>query len=711
MFDELSITKKEETRSLTSMMISIDRLGTIFVLLIAVTLCSLAVGSAVEAAPDTPLHANPPQVDTLDVYTARGKALIEDGEYEEAQSYLQQVVSVDAGFQHDTAGSASYWLGRAQKGVGDEKAALSTWAAGVDAQDDIDVRLADRYVRSVFASGEESHYEKASEVYLSILETIDGPADSLQLAHVREMCPVLSDEDRVWLGMSGCRDEEVEEARDLAGEDLIRWWSRQDTDLSVDRNYRLEEHLERVADARSQYTHEGEIDDRGRIYIRYGPPHKERVVRLDERDDPDFSNRLTAEIGSVARYEDNVLWLYTGIDREANYLFVNTPDSGYELGEATDVIPSKLLTSSRRPLLTLRVMEYVYRQLSAHIHDYGRTYDTVWDLKSRLQFGELGGPADSDLSPQNVIAQSATQARRDERRVQKVREREVPDVHSDVRSSVAEFDAPYRTARFQNEEGTTRTEIYWALPEDSLRYFERQSEASENEETAGPVVQATAVQEGAKEERHTSHHPVQPRSAAPAELSNHQIAVVDGDSVQYDVRLQLDQYLQQDAEGHGLAPRARMSQIHEERIAPLNSEPGLLEMSDLKPLYASGGPAELDRAPPYPLQTIDTDTPLALHFEVYDLALGENDLARYQVEYELERVRERSGISGLFRGDDVQQTTTTYQYDSSTRKTEEYLLLDLDEFDGEGTLDITVTVTDEVTGQQTERSIDFEVVQ
>jgi hypothetical protein len=48
------------------------------------------------------------------------------------------------------------------------------------------------------------------------------------------------------------------------------------------------------------------------------------------------------------------------------------------------------------------------------------------------------------------------------------------------------------------------------------------------------------------------------------------------------------------------------------------------------------------------------------------------------------------------------------QYEGQSRTANEYIVLDLSAWEGERDLTVTVRVTDAITGQQVERSIEFE---
>ena len=98
---------------------------------------------------------------------------------------------------------------------------------------------------------------------------------------------------------------------------------------------------------------------------------------------------------------------------------------------------------------------------------------------------------------------------------------------------------------------------------------------------------------------------------------------------------------------------------------------------------------------------------LALYFEVYHLTFGADDQTHFMVEYEVTRREKRGGIAGLLGKSKNAVTSARTHYTGHARTTREYILLDSEDWEGEGSLTITVRVTDETTGQQIERAIEF----
>ncbi|MFB6274369.1 MAG: hypothetical protein ABEL51_15915 [Salinibacter sp.] len=112
----------------------------------------------------------------------------------------------------------------------------------------------------------------------------------------------------------------------------------------------------------------------------------------------------------------------------------------------------------------------------------------------------------------------------------------------------------------------------------------------------------------------------------------------------------------------------------------------------------------------YPFSTLDSEGQISIYFELYNLALGENDRSKYTVEYEVVRPEEDGGVFfGLFGGDGRTRTRTTVTHQGDRSRTEEFIQIDFDEQEdvGKGQLSVNVRVTDKITGRTSHRSISF----
>ena len=175
--------------------------------------------------------------------------------------------------------------------------------------------------------------------------------------------------------------------------------------------------------------------------------------------------------------------------------------------------------------------------------------------------------------------------------------------------------------------------------------------------------------------------------------------------------MQWDQFLARVDEATSAVDQGAYLQTGIERLdglAPLRSDPQTLEMSDLKPIHLGEGAATLVQragdeagAPtPYPFATLTPQTPLGLYFEVYRLAFGEDDQTRYTIAYQVVSDPDSRRL---------EQTLAQSTHTGSTRKSEEFIALDLSDIGAARDIEIVVRVTDEVTGQTVERSIPFRV--
>jgi len=139
-------------------------------------------------------------------------------------------------------------------------------------------------------------------------------------------------------------------------------------------------------------------------------------------------------------------------------------------------------------------------------------------------------------------------------------------------------------------------------------------------------------------------------------------------------------------------------------------------MSDLKLLTVSEEKSvsaiTSGRGVPYPFEQIRAGAPLALRFQVYKLGLNDQGRTRYTVSYRARRRTKDDGLLGPFGEGNEQETTTATTYQGESRRVDEYITINLDDFvgDASGSVEVTVSVTDEVTGQQVDRSISFETI-
>ncbi len=687
----------------------------------------------------------------------RGRAAFETGEYTEALLHLEPLFEARPTFQHPTEGAVAYWLGRAYTMQDDHERALETWHAGLEALTEagaFDTRLADAYLSAVFGQRRQNLYVRATQVYLTLLEqagqTLPRQAHAIVYKHVAQMAFLLPEpaqaqiiDKETYLGHG------VLGLRPGAGPWLRTWWHSRDPLPATAWNERIVEHLERVATAEERYAYDYKpvgFDDRGKVYVRLGPPTRVEHIDNDylENPGPFSETNLRPDATIIPR---NEYWTYLHLGQYAHYLFIDQ-EGRYQLSQIADLLPKSLRgvlvptasgSGQERAFMTLMIMHDYYHTLSFLNPDYARNYfalDQYINLSQEAAFASAAGTSPRDtvnmgrpstlnltllLEPMPVaVRRMLMDNERADRALMKQREKTVPRVHT-FTVSPSPLRVETRLARFLERDGTTRTELYWAAPPDAL-----QPTATEQAQlifqghaaTDRYVLSLTAAQKGADyqiRKRTRERHDLEPSETGPAQDLPVYAMALRGDTGTYHLAFQWDEYMvaenPDDAGGKPKFVYLKTGTLQADSLKALDANPGTLEMSDLAPLYATAG-IDLDDTEartPYPFVAITPETPLALFFEIYHLTFDADDRTRYTVEYGVTRLKKRGALASLLGRRDAETILATTPYTGSSRTAREHILLDLSTFNGEGPLAVTVRITDQNTGQTIERTLDFEL--
>lgn len=689
-----------------------------------------AMGEAAGSPGTSPITATAP-ADTSDTLRV-GIQHVRAGRYEQAIARLTALYQRD--FTYATRqGSVAYWLGRAHLEDGRPKTAVSLWRSCLwtlrERGEEPGIRLADAYIRTVIRQDIRTERKRAEIVYLEMIDRVgqslwtslsEGARERLA-RHLRELAVLLPRglQRRTGITVDPYTLDVSISLNPAAGPLLAGWWRAQDPLPATERNERLQEHLFRVARARNRYAATGRLDDRGKVFIRLGQPGDTTQIRLSP------AAEATPHLAGV-RVRENEFWTYPEVDQKAHFLFVQEGPSRYELGNVDKLFPPDVRTGLDRSfdatLSYLDGLERVLRQLATYHEDFGlRSSEAVDAKQAALNQAQFNiGPEEDPNVRQGPISKARDLRRRNKQADQEIaskRARQVPNSYSTIGDRAEELPIETRIARFLNENGETRVEVTWQVKPSALVHARDRASTHSNDaelETTS-LLAFSGVREG-------RNHSVRDRtrqnyvrsSGAPDSLWAYTYETTAEDSV-FHLSMQWDQYKRAP---EGDDPRGRLMRRHTERhdsLTALRTDPKRLEMSDLKLLTVPSGrsPASImsEEAVPYPFRQVDADRPLALAFEVYHLGYGANDRTRYTVSYEIERRREQGGLSGFFGGDDREQTTTQTTREGGDRTAEEYILLDLGNLlnEKEGQINVTVRVKDQITDQEVERSLSFEV--
>ena len=696
---------------------------------------------------------------------------IQRGNTDEAIDPLEDLFEEEPAWFSEDHFSLAYWLGQAYYVDGHIEDAREVWtlgAASLAKAERFDARLETALLSATFEHEWSEDYAISTTRYLSILEHLNASIDFSLLPdfipYLQALVFILPERVRNEISLLTPDDVPNYSWTSFTSTTLSSWWRSQDSAPATRVNEMLLEHLQRVAYAQRYYSHDGVFDDRGMMYIRLGEPSEKTAVQFDNTS---FRNKVLDRNLTIneSDFPNNEFWYYKHIDKTAHYLF-HDKSGTFRLGEINNLIPTSIrsgLGSSSRGIgkarALIRTMEEIYRQLSLYHEDYSFRYqeiasfsgmldeaeiaaetagllertddqvdsetdETLRDLLANSRgpdFSETGLPG-SSFNPNrpDLFVQSAMASDKASEELQIASRKEyVPQVRSSVFDDIAPLPLLIRTARFLDQDGTTRTEIYWAAPTGALTLDKESLTALINDGYTSDdylLVVSTVQKAPDYTERVVNHERKLLKDIKLAEdisISN-QTAIARGDSGMYHVAIQWDQFvavLDDTGTPRELGPHVKANVFRQDSLQALISDGVTLEMSDLKPMIVPTLTAEtaltegvLDAAIPYPSTRIQQETPIILYFELYHLAFNNDDITRYSIEY---TIQEKPG-QGLRIGRRRQAGTSFKSTQEGTqRTTSEQLVIDLSEWRGQGDIDITVTVTDEITKQKVSRSLSY----
>ncbi len=576
----------------------------------------------------------------------------------------------------------------------------------------------------------------STESYLSLLTSLDEAGvrrDSARvLRHLAQLALVLPDDIERQMAegdlLNAPQDAKIHAG---AGELLVNWWRRQDPLPASPVNERLLEHIQRVRHAESHFASSERatgFDDRGKVYVLYGRPERELIVRFDE---PEFTDKIY-RFGMVINQSDfpaNVFWRYGHISGSGNFLFLEQ-DGLYRIAGTTDLLPRPLRTGftqekrgQRRAEMALATMWTIYRQLAAEdpvflnrfseVDNYISSHEEPGRVAARVledsfRRAVLDQDDDTDLQPgggerpaSEVVQSSITSSKVEDAQLAYQRELLMPPTYTEVNRALPHLPIGLRAARFLDSDGTTRTELYWGPEPGALR----RQDQGENF-----VLHTTTVQHGPSYDRRN----VTTRSMQVTDLPRGsdavipaQQATVRGDTGLYHVALQWDLHrlIRNREDQLSTGQRLRVGARHVDSLTALNASGEVLEMSDLKPVMIWSAVELIGDSEPYPYMQVGTDVPVGLYFEIYHLRYDAEDYTRYSVTYQIARRAEGGRADRQRRA----STSVTTEHTGTQSNDHQEVLLDLTDWENAGPVEVRVTLRDLTARRSVTRSIEFEL--
>lgn len=224
---------------------------------------------------------------------------------------------------------------------GDWSAALDLWAQAPDSLPvgASDPRIGPAFIYTALEHGARERLTEASKLYLwSFAGSVPETLTSSVLEEVRRVIPILP------------RIDSIEWERELEGGDggvldtealahrVARFWLESDPTPDTPVNERLIEHWERITEARSRFVRHNRspygTDDRGTIFVKYGPP-EESIGGTLGGSEAEMRVRVTDRLWRLRMRQldprpDFALWRYRNLNPTdyTFFLFGNVQGSG-----------------------------------------------------------------------------------------------------------------------------------------------------------------------------------------------------------------------------------------------------------------------------------------------------------------------------------------------------------------------------------------------
>jgi len=681
---------------------------------------------------------------------AAGVYAFDSGKRRTAVSLLRPIFKANPGYTSSSQGSVAYWLGRAYAMDGRQLDAHHTWRRGVEVRfagkepipsRSLAPRLADAYLGSLTPSRLCRQRKLALQAYIQVVEAIGPGASSSDQAifrrYVAEIAPLLP---------QGALDHVVVQAEDIlptawtfapdAGSFLRSWWSRLDPAPRTRVNERLEEHLTRRVHAQHVYACSGRVsglDDRGIIYIRFGPPGRQSSISFD---DAKFREEVFRFGVGVAQREfrNNELWWYPSLGRAGYYVFIENNKGCYDQSTSARLIPDYLKRSRGRSeraenisYSSLMALRYVYRELALFHPDFGPVYTRIESYAAGQEMETMSGGGRSVGAsrqarrvhasnnfgippPSQFVPSMVQQIDHRDQAAEYQRENQMPLQATDLFSDARPLPVAVRSARFLNSDGKTRTEVYWGIQRGTTRFRERGAGKPDTTLRSSHLSFDAVLYDAAYRptQEISRMHVLSPRTVSHRAGFVSPVISLTTDEPLYHLGLQwLEHEINTTLTGSmQLGRRSGYTVVWTDSLRPLSADPKRLQMSDVGLRISRGG--DLTKTIPFPFSTVHSDTPLTLYFELYNLAFDADDRTRYEVAYEVEG-KTRRGWTRILRGDEARRTGTEAVFRGSSRQTEEFIQLDLSELRQKRPQDlrITVKVTDTVTETTRSRTVDL----
>lgn len=485
--------------------------------------------------------------------------------------------------------------------------------------------------------------KKSTESYFQGIETLVD-AELLDELY-NELKMLLSPEEK-----DEFESVDSEESRSL----FKKFWKRRDPDPSTPENERLMEHFRRVNHARElfHFTAPPYYDDRGKIYIKYGPP----------------DDRYNSQLGSLPA-KDNESWTYESIEKGLVFDFVS--EGGY-FRQVEDLTEAAIAGYSYDSRLYLASQLYYNRSHLSQAYanlSVGFTWDRLNNYHSERAEALEKYPGE--------IYRHDYKAER--------------------------FPFLTKWAQFRGDSSKTRIELYTSFPGIAVN-FEKQN---------GRFVNFTDFYIEAQDSNYDSAIKNHDRFSIELEsldnMPSRQFIFQQNYQIEpgvYDFSFVINSKDQTRKGVKKETVRIRNFNSDALMLSDIQLSSGI--SAETKESNATFVKNEL-AVTPYTFSRVMKSRPIHVYFEIYNLAMDQDGNSNFEIAYTVKTIEPHrnfwqktvGSIPRLFAGKDKNIVTTSSIRIGDSRDAVEYIAFDLKNLDN-GVTELKIHVTDKVTNQYVE---------
>lgn len=511
----------------------------------------------------------------------------------------------------------------------------------------------------------QSYHELAEHFYFKALRTPFTTKNfSLLKKEAQKIIPLLSSaQQNQW-------KEKIKKQDVSLATDIQQFWVRRDPVLTTPANERLSEHWERITYARQHYTQNTDgiykTDDRGLIYVKYGPPTVTRSGLLMP-DPTDIRARLydiSAYKGGLTQQEMFSLnmsirqtytpqkyevWIYKNVSTRNRvlYIFGNSADKGtFGLRNSVEEFIStstfnngigsswRFDTGPRGLTAGPFLQTALYSALSPIDIYFGRqllNYDYNWN-------NYFSGDADfTTLKMQNNNLQAKNELRRLQSRA--------PNAYSAVQHNLGNLQHSFRSYRFLDSQFKPihRILVFAKPAKQLLKYDRHRTPGQQTDYRIDHILKISGSASGDPVSLNELS-PLENKTGFTGYLLQAPDSLLSGSSGIIQIGSEIKRYM---PKGEGLRQHVVIiaSTVSEfKRPSPLSPSGGPFNVSDIlwgyKPAPKNHDMQTISFAVP-PDSSIPFGKNLNIYFETYHTSSPSDDIYSYQLEYEIKRIEKR----------------------------------------------------------------------